>query len=128
VTEIQALKRLSSTPADVKLGPLGLVADGGARSFVLQIGDGRFHGFIVRRGQTVHGYVDRCPHAGLPLAQTLDAYLSPDSEKIACSWHGALFSIEDGLCVGGPCVGARLAPWPVAVRDGIVFTTTEQTP
>lgn len=128
MTEIQALNRLSSTPAGVKLGPLDTIVDGGARSFVLQIGDGRFHGFIVRRGETVHGYVDRCPHAGLPLAQTLDAYLSPDGGMIACSWHGALFSIDDGLCVGGPCASARLSPWPVAVRDGVLFTTAEQTP
>ena len=25
-------------------------------------------GFVVRRGETVAGYVDRCPHAGMPLA------------------------------------------------------------
>jgi nitrite reductase/ring-hydroxylating ferredoxin subunit len=33
-----------------------------------------------------------------------------------------LFEIDDGRCVGGPCVGARLTPWPVAVVDGAIVT------
>ncbi|NIJ32878.1 Rieske 2Fe-2S domain-containing protein [Sphingomonas oligoaromativorans] len=114
--------RLSSTPAGVTLCPLDAIADGKARNFVLQMRAGRFHGFVVRKGEAVHGYVDRCPHAGLPLAQTLDDYLTPDGGLIACSWHGALFRIEGGACVGGPCVGQALAAWPVHVRDGAIVT------
>lgn len=114
--------RLFATPAGVKLGPLELIADGAARNFVLQIGEARFHGFVVRRGGEVRGYVDRCPHAGLPLAQQLDAYLTPAGDLIACSWHGALFDIDTGACVGGPCVGAALRPWPVVVEDGWLKT------
>ena len=114
--------RVFKTPAGVKLGPLELVADGKARNFVLQIGEAYFHGFVVRRGEEARGYVDRCPHAGLPLAQQLDAYLTPDGDLIACSWHGALFDIDSGACVGGPCVGAALTPWPVTVVDGWLRT------
>lgn len=114
--------RVWTTPAGVGLGPLDQIADSGARSYVLQIGDRRFHGFVVRRGGRAFGYVDRCPHAGLPLAQVLDHYLTPDGGLIACSWHGALFAVETGTGVGGPCVGARLSPWPVAVEDGRIVT------
>ncbi len=115
-------ERLSATPPGVALVALSALADGAARNFVLQMRVGRFHGFVVRQGDAVVGYVDRCPHAGVPLAQTLDDYLSPSGDLIACSWHGALFAIDTGLCVGGPCVGQRLTPWPVAVIDGIVTT------
>lgn len=115
-------ERLTATPAGVRLGPLDLVPDGKARNFVLEMRAGRFHGFAVRRGDAVHGYVDRCPHMGLPLAQQLDAYLTDDGGLIQCSWHGALFRIGDGGCVGGPCTGAALAPWPLEVRDGAIFT------
>ena len=104
------------------LGPLSLIADGAARNFVLQIGERFFRGFVVRRGDAVFGYVDRCPHAGLPLAQKLDDYLTPDGALIACSWHGALFEPESGACVGGPCVGAALTPWPVTVKDRVLKT------
>ena len=115
-------ERLSATPAGVRLGPLSAIADRGARNYVLKIRDAYFHGFIVRLGDEVRGYVDRCPHMGLPLAQTLDDYMVADGALIGCSWHGALFEPTDGRCVGGPCVGASLTPWPVEVRDGILYT------
>ncbi|MET4898364.1 Rieske (2Fe-2S) protein [Sphingomonadaceae bacterium jetA1] len=115
-------ERLTSAPAGIRLGPLDLVADGTARNFVLQMRAGRFHGFVVRRGDTVHGYVDRCPHMGLPLAQELDGYLTPDGHRIACAWHGAVFAVENGHCLGGPCVGQALTPWPVTVIDGAIVT------
>ena len=120
--EAAAVGRVWSTRAGINLGPLDLIADGAARNYVLQIGENRFHGFVVRRGQAVFGYVDRCPHAGLPLAQQLDQSLTPDGGMIACSWHGAVFAIEDGACLGGPCAGGRLTPWPVAVEDGRIRT------
>lgn len=115
-------ERLFATPAGVRLGPLDLIADGKARNFVLQMRAGRFHGFVVRRGDGAFGYVDRCPHAGLPLTQTLDDYLTPDGALIACSWHGALFDPESGACVGGPCMGQALTSWPVEIREGAIFT------
>ena len=114
--------RVTQTPPGVRLGPLDLIGDGEARNFVLQLRAGRFHGFVVRRGEAVHGYVDRCPHAGLPLAQVLDRYLTADGTLVACSWHGALFDPVDGRCVGGPCAGQSLTPWPVVVTDGEIRT------
>ncbi|MBO9546739.1 Rieske (2Fe-2S) protein [Caulobacter sp.] len=120
--EASAVARIWSTRAGINLGPLDLIPDGKARNYVLQIGEARFHGFVVRKGEAVFGYVDRCPHAGLPLAQELDRYLTPDGDLIMCSWHGAVFTVEEGTCVGGPCVGARLSPWPVEALDGRVVT------
>jgi nitrite reductase/ring-hydroxylating ferredoxin subunit len=120
---VSGAERLFATPPGVRLGALEQIADGKARNYVLQMRAGRFHGFIVRRGDAVFGYVDRCPHAGVPLAQVLDNYLTPGGDHIVCSWHGALFTIDDGLCVGGPCVGQRLTPWPVVVDMGEVVTT-----
>lgn len=114
--------RVWTTPAGVKLGPLELIADGKARNFVLEIGEAHFHGFIVRKGETVYGYVDRCPHAGMPLAEELDEYLTSRGDLISCGWHGALFRIHDGYCVGGPCAGRSLTPWPVAIANGQIVT------
>lgn len=122
MSDVESAGRVWTTPAGVRLGPLDLIPDPGARNYVLQIGDRRFHGFVVRRGGEAFGYVDRCPHAGLPLAQVLDRYLTEDGGLVACSWHGALFEIDTGACVGGPCVGARLTPWPVRVEGGAIVT------
>ncbi|WAC47286.1 Rieske (2Fe-2S) protein [Asticcacaulis sp. SL142] len=115
-------ERLTSTPAGIALGPLAQIPDGTARNYVLTIGDAYFHGFIVRQGEAAFGYVDTCPHAGLPLAQAPDHYLTSGGDLIMCSWHGALFKIHDGACIGGPCAGAKLTPWPLIVRDGELYT------
>ncbi|WP_076073139.1 Rieske (2Fe-2S) protein [Sphingomonas montana] len=115
-------ERIFATPPSVKLGAVALIADGAARNFVLQLRAGRFHGFVVRQGADLFGYVDRCPHMGVPLAKELDDYLTPRGDLIACSWHSALFAIDTGLCVGGPCTGQRLTPWPVTVVDGTIVT------
>ncbi|WP_315760206.1 Rieske (2Fe-2S) protein [Sphingomonas sp. Y38-1Y] len=122
MSEPPAGARVFETPAGVTLGSIDLIADGAARNFVLQLRAGRFHGFVVRRGHDVIGYVDRCPHMGVPLAQSLDDYLSPDGSRIVCAWHGAVFRIEDGECLGGPCPGTRLTSWPVTVQDGKIVT------
>lgn len=116
-------ERVWHTPAGVKLCELSALPDPGARNFVLQIGSAYFHGFLVRQGQTIVGYADRCPHANLPLARELDRYLTPDGSLISCAWHGALFRIDDGHAVAGPCPGASLTPWPVHLEAGLVVTS-----
>ena len=119
---MNASARLTTTPADVKLCALETITDSTARNFVLDIKGQYFYGFVVRKGNEVFGYVDKCPHMNLPLAQKLDDYLSPKKDFIVCSWHGAIFEIKNGLCVGGPCSNQTLMSWPVTVRDGLIVT------
>ena len=119
------VQRLVMTPAGIRLCRLDEISDPGARNFVIQLRAGRFHGFVVRRGGLVAGYVDRCPHMGLPLAQTLDDYLTPHGDFIACSWHGALFEIATGRCVAGPCQGEALQIWPVRLHEQEIRTAAE---
>lgn len=104
-----------------RLCALDDLADPGAKGFRFRTGDRMFAGFVVRAGGTVAGYADSCPHAGWPLAQLDDRYLTRDGRHILCAGHGALFGM-DGVCVAGPCAGERLHGWPVEVRDGVVFT------
>jgi nitrite reductase/ring-hydroxylating ferredoxin subunit len=96
------------------------LADPGAKGFLFRAADKLFAGFVVRKGEEVFGFVDRCPHAGLPLAGFGDRFLTRAGEAILCANHGALFRPKDGLCVAGPCAGARLQPWPVRVLEGAV--------
>lgn len=117
-----AHKRVWETPAGVRLCRLEEIEEPGARNFVVEIDDAHFHGFVVRKGGAIHGYVDRCPHQGLPLARKLDDYLTDRKDFIVCSWHGALFRPEDGACMGGPCSGTHLTSWPVRVDDGWLVT------
>lgn len=117
-------KRVWTTPANVALCAEDDIADPGSRGFVLRIGEAWFHGFVVRKGGEIAGWVDRCPHAGFPIAIEADRYLTPDGRLILCGWHGAVFDPIGGKCVGGPCAGGRLTPWPVAAVDGIIRTAS----
>jgi nitrite reductase/ring-hydroxylating ferredoxin subunit len=98
------------------------MSDPGARGFSFRVGEALFAGFIVRHGGAVRGFVDCCPHAGMPLALMPHRYLTSEGDLILCSSHGALFRPADGVCVGGPCAGRALTPWLVAVQNGDVVT------
>ena len=102
-------------PAGTRLCDLADLADPGSRGFVFREGEALFLCFLVRRGDKVRGYVDRCPHAGLPLALAPSRYLTREGDYILCASHGALFRPDDGLCVGGPCGGRSLTPWAVEI-------------
>lgn len=107
--------------AGVRLCALSEIADPGARGFRFRAETWLFAGFVVRWGDRAAGYVDRCPHAGWPLAALDDRYLTRSGQHILCSGHGALFAL-DGACVAGPCMGERLYDWPIELRDGELFT------
>ena len=47
---------------------------------------------------------------------------------ILCTTHGALFNIDDGLCIAGPCVDDHLTPIATEVRDGAVFVDKQTLP
>ncbi|RMG58641.1 MAG: Rieske (2Fe-2S) protein [Gammaproteobacteria bacterium] len=94
--------------------------DPGSRGFALQRGGEPVEIFLVRRGALVRGYVNHCPHRGMPLEWQPDQFLDEAGERIVCATHGALFALEDGRCLGGPCRGAGLEPIPLSVEDGVI--------
>jgi nitrite reductase/ring-hydroxylating ferredoxin subunit len=75
----------------------------------------------VRRGERVYGYRNECPHVGTPLDWVPDEFMDRERHHLVCSTHGAIFRVEDGLCLAGPCQGDSLEPFPVAVRDGLLY-------
>ncbi len=93
------------------------IEDGQAKGFTLGQGLEARGVFVVREGARAFGYVNSCPHLGTPLDWQGDRFISLDSGLIMCATHGALFEIEGGLCVDGPCVGENLEPAPVVI-DG----------
>jgi nitrite reductase/ring-hydroxylating ferredoxin subunit len=107
-------------PAGTVLCRLTDIPDTDTKSFVLGEGDWPLRGLLVRTGDAVHGYVNRCPHAGHMLSFRPDKFLTPDKALILCQSHGALFDKRSGKCVGGPCVGESLTRVPVAVDSGEV--------
>jgi nitrite reductase/ring-hydroxylating ferredoxin subunit len=93
----------------------------GAHAFTIGGGDWPLKGFVVRVGEAVRGYVNRCPHAGHPLNLLPQRFLTSDGTLILCSSHGALFEKASGYCVAGPCAGRSLTPVALEVRCGFVL-------
>ena len=93
----------------------------GARAFTVGGGDWPLRGFVVRSGNAVRGYVNRCPHAGHPLNLLPHRFLTADGTLILCSSHGALFEKSSGYCVAGPCAGRSLTPVALEIRSGLVL-------
>ena len=91
------------------------IEDGEARGFTIGAGSEARDIFVVREGERVFGYVNSCPHIGTPLDWVPDQFMTADGGHIICATHGALFQIEDGICIGGPCHGDRLKTVEVAV-------------
>ncbi len=103
---------------------LAEIDDPGAKGFVVDKADGtRQRIFVVRQDGEVFGYVNSCPHVGAPLNLEDDKFLDIFKSGILCANHFALFEIESGYCVRGPCKGRSLEPFPVTVRDGKVWRT-----
>ena len=80
------------------------LTEGQSRGFLL---DG-INLLAVRRDGQVYAYRNRCPHRGVPLEWHADQFLDHSQSMIQCATHGALFLIESGECVAGPCAGQSL--------------------
>lgn len=93
------------------------LADPGALGFVCGADAARRSVLVVRKGGRVYGYANVCPHAGAPLDWMPGVFLDEEGKFLCCGSHGALFGIEDGLCVAGPCRGARLTALRIEVVE-----------
>ncbi|WJW75834.1 Rieske (2Fe-2S) protein [Thiohalobacter sp. IOR34] len=104
-----------------RLCRLDALDDPGARGFTIRR-DGRPTDiFVARRGTSVYGYVNHCPHAGSPLDWVPEQFLSLDRRHIQCATHHALFEIDSGECLAGPCAGRGLEPVSLSLEDGWVL-------
>lgn len=79
--------------------------------------------FAVRQGSKVYLYRNSCPHLGLQLNLMPDQFLDYDKRYIQCTSHGALFKIDTGLCIAGPCPNQYLETLPCKVENGEVLLT-----
>ena len=84
------------------------IPDGGSAVFRDPKAGAEYSLMSVRRDGRVFVYVNSCPHIGAPLDFVTGRFLNVERTHILCSNHGALFRIEDGHCVDGPCRGDSL--------------------
>jgi nitrite reductase/ring-hydroxylating ferredoxin subunit len=83
-------------------------------SAAVGVGGAAVECFIVRAAAGVAAYVNVCPHMGARLDAGTGKFLDA-SGQIMCRFHRALFDVNSGACIGGPCMGRDLQRVSVAV-------------
>ena len=76
---------------------------------------------VIRKGETIAAFRNKCPHAGYPLQHSSGRVIVQEGRYMICAAHGASFTIEGGQCAGGPCnKGDALERVAIVIRDGNV--------
>ena len=103
----------------IPLIPSGALAEGTTQGVEHPQGEGGL--ILVRRHGRAYGYRNRCPHTGAPLDWNPGQFLDAEGRHLICALHGALFRIEDGACLAGPCRGEGLEAVPLCEHDGMIY-------
>lgn len=78
--------------------------------------------FVIRHRGQVHAYINRCGHVPVELDWQEGEFFDHEQRYLICAVHGAIYSPEDGHCVGGRCNGRGLVTVAVFERDGNVYS------
>ena len=92
--------------------------DPGSRAFELSFNNAPLEVFVVHSNGYLHAYVNSCPHTGANLDWQENQFLDLDKVFIQCSTHDALFEIDSGLCIAGPCVNKSLQALELSRENG----------
>ncbi|MCK4676366.1 MAG: Rieske (2Fe-2S) protein [Gammaproteobacteria bacterium] len=94
------------------------IEDPGSKSFEVKIKRKIQSIFVVHKNGEFFAYFNQCPHTGASLEWQQDQFLDLDKALIQCATHDALFMINSGQCISGPCTGALLQAFPLSIKDG----------
>lgn len=79
--------------------------------------------FAVKKDGQIYLYLNKCPHLNINLEFRPDDFLDSENNFIQCVNHGALFEIESGRCIAGPCSGQSLTPVKFKIENDQVFVS-----
>ncbi len=99
------------------------LAPGMSAKFRLQCRGRPVEGLVVNHDGAYAAYVNVCAHAGTPLDLWPNEFYSEDGRWLVCATHGAVYDPATGVCVEGPCPGARLSRLPLTL-DGDTLTVS----
>ncbi|SFZ72673.1 Rieske (2Fe-2S) protein [Chitinimonas taiwanensis] len=84
--------------------------------------------FAVRWAGKVQAYLNECAHIPIELDFNEGDFFDLSRSYLICSTHGAYYRPDTGLCLGGPCKGARLTKLAVLEEAGEVFFLPDAQP
>lgn len=77
--------------------------------------------FAIRWCGVVHAYVNECQHQASELDWEAGDFFDASKLYLVCATHGALYEPDSGLCIAGPCRGARLKAVMLAEHNGGIY-------
>ena len=102
----------------LRLCALTDIPEGGAKGFA------QHKLFALKKQGKIYLYRNACPHLGIPLEWVEDQFLDSSQSMIQCANHAALFVIETGKCVAGPCSGKKLQPLTHHIIEGDIYLSS----
>lgn len=93
------------------------IEEGEGKSLQLRDEMGARELVVLRVGGSVYGYLNSCPHLGVPLEMVADRFMNAAGTHVICRTHGALFEPATGYCISGPCAGQSLTPISVELDE-----------
>jgi len=93
------------------------IDDPGSKSFEVRIKRKTHAIFVVHKDGEFFAYLNQCPHTGANLEWQQDKFLDMDKTLIQCATHDALFIINNGQCIAGPCIGESLQPLSLSISN-----------
>ena len=109
---------------DISLCHIDEITEGSSKGFDLP----QAQIFAVKKLGKLFVYINRCPHFGIPLHWQPDQFLDPEGAFLQCSTHGALFTIQTGECIRGPCQGDSLWQVEYKIEQGKILIAEEELP
>lgn len=111
-------------PGD-RLVAIDEMTPGSARIFKTGLGERSEEIILVKTEAGFRAYRNRCRHIPVSLDWGDGDVVDERGDMLQCHTHGALYQMEDGLCVAGPCKGRTLIPVEIEERGKGVYLIEE---
>jgi len=112
----------------LKICALREIPDGGGRIFQFPTEQGEHCLLVLRSAGCCYGYINRCPHFGMPLSACDSQLILESNRWVKCNVHYAKFTWQDGLCVAGDCEGESLQKVPLEIHNDQIWVFQAVTP
>ena len=77
--------------------------------------------FAIRWRGAAHAYINECRHEASELDWEPGDFFDESKLYLVCATHGATYAPDSGICVAGPCRGARLKAVMLAEHHGGIY-------
>ncbi len=99
---------------------------GASRKFVLAVEGREEECFVVRWGEGLFAWVNRCLHVPMTMDWVENRFFTEDGRYIQCATHGAWYEPDTGECIAGPPCGKSLIRVPIEIRDGRIWARSPE--